>query len=153
FDREKIAPEARRSALTVDMRYAGQNYELAVPLPDAPVTGATLEGLGRGFAEVHQRLYGFTAREEPGQLVTFRLEAVGEVRKAAPPRHGVAGADAAAAIGERRPVWLAEAQARVDCPVYARERLAPGNRFHGPAIVEQMDATTLVLPDMAVDVD
>jgi hypothetical protein len=50
-------------------------------------------------------------------------------------------------------VWFAEASGLVACPVYDRERLRAGNRFAGPAIVEQMDATTLVLPGMTVRVD
>ena len=38
FTREAIAPADRRTARTVDMRYAGQNYEIAIPLPDGPIT-------------------------------------------------------------------------------------------------------------------
>jgi N-methylhydantoinase A len=56
-----IAVNDRRVALSVDMRYAGQNYELSVPLPDGPVTRVTIDGLAAGFAAVHQRLYGFLA--------------------------------------------------------------------------------------------
>ena len=46
----------RRIALSVDMRYAGQNYELSIPLPAGPVTHATIDGLAAGFAAAHQRL-------------------------------------------------------------------------------------------------
>ena len=54
---------------------------------------------------------------------------------------------------QRRPVWLAETGDFADCPIYAREELRPGNRFAGPAIVEQMDATTLVPPGWSARVD
>jgi N-methylhydantoinase A len=50
-------------------------------------------------------------------------------------------------------VWLPEAGVVVACPVYDRERLRAGNRFAGPAIVEPMDATTVVLPAMAARVE
>ncbi len=50
-------------------------------------------------------------------------------------------------------MWLAEAGDVVDCPIYARDALRPGNRFAGPAIVEQMDATTLVPPGWSARVD
>jgi N-methylhydantoinase A len=50
-------------------------------------------------------------------------------------------------------VWLAEARDFVDCPIYARDALRPGNRFAGPAIVEQMDTTTLVPPGWTARVD
>ena len=55
-----------------------------------------------------------------------------------------AGPDASAAIVGRREVWLPEAGGFVACPVYDRERLRAGNRIDGPAIVEQMDATTVI---------
>jgi N-methylhydantoinase A len=153
FAHEGIAPAERRVARTVDMRYAGQNYELAVPLPDGPPTAETLTRLAEGFFEIHRRLYGFVADDEPVQLVTFRLEATGLVSKATLKEHASAGPDATAAISGQRQVWLAEAAGFVSCPVYDRDRLRAGNQFAGPAIVEQMDATTVVLPGMAARVD
>jgi N-methylhydantoinase A len=52
-----------------------------------------------------------------------------------------------------REVWLPEAAGFVACPVHDRDRLGPGHRIAGPAIVEQMDSTTLVLPGQAATVD
>jgi N-methylhydantoinase A len=153
FLQENIADEQRRLARTVDMRYAGQNYELAVPLPDGPITGRTLDRLAEGFAAAHQRMYGFLAEEEPVQLVTFRVEATGVVAKAKLAQEAMGGADASHAIRARRDVWIAEEARSVPCPVYDRDLLKSGNRLPGPAIVEQMDATTLVLPGMAARVD
>jgi len=153
FEEEGIAAADRRVNRTVDMRYAGQNYELPVALPDGPVTGATLAALGDGFAEAHRRMYGFVAEEEPVQLVTFRAAAVGVVRKAALVAREERGPDASAALVGEREVWLPEAGGFVVTPVYERERLAPGNRITGPAVIEQMDSTTLVLPGMAARVE
>jgi N-methylhydantoinase A len=153
FAREEIAADARRLLRTVDMRYAGQNYELAIPLPEGPITSKTLELLAQGFADAHQRMYGFLADNEPVQLVTFRLEATGLVSKATLAAHPSAGADANGAIRESRDVWFTESGDFLSCPVYAREDLKSGNRFSGPAIVEQMDATTVVLPGMTARVD
>jgi N-methylhydantoinase A len=153
FAQEHIGADGRRTLRTVDMRYAGQNYELAVPLPAGPITTRTLELLAQGFSEAHQRMYGFIAEGEPVQLVTFRVEATGLVAKATLAREAMAGADAAGAVRERRDVWIAEEERSVSCPVYERDRLKPGNRFAGPAIVEQMDATTFVLPGMTARVD
>ena len=74
-------------------------------------------------------------------------------RKASFQRYPDAGSDASAAIVARRDVWLPEAGGFVLCPVYDRDRLRCGNRIAGPAIVEQMDATTLVLPGMIARVE
>jgi N-methylhydantoinase A len=153
FVEEGIAPSAQRLTRTIDMRYAGQNYELPVPLPEGNVTKATLDALADGFAAAHKRMYGFVAEGEAVQVVTFRIEAAGVVRKASFSPHPDAGADASSAVIGRREVWLPEAGGFVSCPVYDRERLQAGNRISGPAIVEQMDATTLVLPGMTARVE
>jgi N-methylhydantoinase A len=153
FEAEHIAAGERRLTRTVDMRYAGQNYELPVPLPDGPITAATLDRLAEGFEAAHRRMYGFVAEGEPVQLVTFRVEATGVVRKAAFQPQPERGADASAAIMGHRDVWLPEAGGFVACPIYDRDRLTAGNRIDGPAIVEQMDATTVVLPGMTARVE
>jgi N-methylhydantoinase A len=153
FAEAGIRADARRVALSVDMRYAGQNYELSVPLPEGPVTPATIDGLAGGFTAEHQRLYGFIAEEEPMQLVTFRAEATGVVRKADIRPTAEGGPDPCAAEIGRRDVWLREAGGFVSCPLYDRERLAAGNRLEGPAIVEQMDATTSIVPGATATVD
>jgi N-methylhydantoinase A len=153
FAQEGIAPEARRLHRSVDMRYAGQNYELSIPLPPGEWGPATLPALAEGFAQAHQRMYGFIAAEEPVQLVTFRIEAIGGVRQAVLRPRPLTGPDATGALADERQVWLPEAGGAVTLPVYARERLAPGNMLAGPAIIEQMDSTTVVLPGMNARVD
>ncbi|WP_426956488.1 hydantoinase/oxoprolinase family protein [Muricoccus radiodurans] len=153
FAHEGIAPENRRLTRTADLRYTGQNYELAVPLPNGPVTAATIEALSAGFAEEHRQRYGFVAEEEPIQIVTLRLEATGLVRKAELRSHPMAGPDASGAITGQRQVWFPEAGDFVSTPIYDREGLKPGNTFAGPAVVEQMDATTVVPPGMTARVD
>jgi len=153
FAAEGIEPAARRTVRTVDMRYAGQNYELPVAVPEGPVSGGTLAALADGFAAEHRRLYGFVAEDEPVQLVTFRVEASGVVPKARFVAQPETAADAFGAITGQRPVWLPEAGGFVSCPIYDRALLRAGNRIAGPAVIEQMDATTLVLPGMTARVE
>jgi N-methylhydantoinase A len=147
FDEEGIAPGDRRIRRTVDMRYTGQNYELSVPLRDGDLDPRTLAA---DFALSHQRLYGFVAEDEPMQVVTYRVEATGIVPKAGFSPHPLTGSDGAKArIGERT-IWL---DGWIACPLYDRHRLRAGDRFVGPAIVEQMDATTFIPPGMTARVD
>jgi N-methylhydantoinase A len=153
FAEEGINLEARRIACTADMRYAGQNYELSVPMPDGAITLGTLDEIGESFAAAHQRMYGFVAEGEPVQLVTFRVEATGLVHKAAFQPRPMRDADASGAVTGRRDVWMSEAGGFVSCLVYERDRLDAGNRIAGPAIVEQMDATTVVPPGMTGHVE
>ena len=149
FGDEHIPPDARQVIRTVDMRYAGQNYELPIAVPEGRISAATLDALAQAFDAAHRRLYGFVAESEPVQLVTFRVAAAGLVPKAAFQPRPEGPADASAAAIGRRDVWLPEAGGFVACPVYDRDRLLPGHRIAGPAIVEQMDATTVILPGMA----
>jgi N-methylhydantoinase A len=153
FEEEGIEPKARRLTRTVDMRYAGQNYELAIEVPDGPITSATLDALAEGFARAHRRMYGFVAEGEAVQLVTFRVEAAGLVRKASFEPRDDAGANASRAIVGERQMWLPEAGGFVSCPIYDRDRLDAGNCIEGPAIVEQMDTTTIVLPGTTARVE
>ncbi len=153
FAEEGIDGSARRLTRTVDMRYAGQNYELSIPLPDGPIGTTSLDALAEDFAAAHQRMYGFIAEDDAVQLVTFRVEAAGIVPKATFQPQPDAGPDAVSAIIVHRDVWLPEAGGFVTCPVYDRDRLCAGNRIAGPAIVEQMDATTVVLPGMVAQVE
>jgi N-methylhydantoinase A len=153
FAGEAVPAASRQLTRTVDMRYAGQNYELAVVLPDGPVTPATLDALVEGFEAAHKRMYGFIAEGEAIQIVTFRVEATGLVAKASFKPRPDAGPDASGAIIGKRDVWLPEANGMVSCPIYDRPKLDAGNRIVGPAIVEQMDATTVVLPGMVAHVE
>ncbi len=50
-----------------------------------------------------------------------------------------------------RTVWF-DNNAGIETPVYRREKLYPGLRFEGPAIVDQLDATTPIFPGDRVEV-
>ncbi|ANT60848.1 methylhydantoinase [Salipiger sp. CCB-MM3] len=153
FEKEAIAESKRRSTRRIDMRYEGQNYELSIPVPDGPLDAAALKLLEERFTEAHTRLYGFAVEGERILCVTFRAEALGLVQKAALPERPLGAADASGAITGSRDVWYPETRAFTKTTLYARDRLAPGMSFEGPAIVEQMDTTTLVPPGVRVSVD
>ena len=153
FTAEGIPAKDRRTRRTIDMRYAGQNYELSVPMPDGLKGEALLANIRESFEQAHKQMYGYIAPEEPMQAVTFRIEATGAVRQAEIRAQPPATASLDSALMAKRDVWLAEASSFVSCPVYDREKLGPGHRITGPAIVEQMDATTVILPGQTATVD
>jgi N-methylhydantoinase A len=150
---QHVPPERRRTERWVEMRYAGQNYELPVQVPDGPVTAGTVGRLAKLFAAEHERMYGYSADEEAMQIVTFRLRAIGEVARAELHRTPPGDADPAAAVRATREVYLPESGGFTPCPVYDRTRLEPGHRVEGPAVIEQMDTTTLLLPGDVATVD
>lgn len=153
FAREDIGADRQVMTRTADMRYMGQNYELSVAVPAGPITHATFKALEKGFEAAHKQRFGFIVEGEPIQLVTLRLEAAGIVRKAEFAAQKIEGEDPSAAQTGSRQVYMDEAKDFVDAPIYTRDRLRPGNVIRGPAIVEQMDTTTVILPDMTGTVD
>ena len=153
FERERIGVEQRHLTASIDMRYGGQNYELNIPFAYDAGEMRRLDSLRANFEEAHERLYGYTAPEEPVEIVTFRMEAYGVVNK---PRFGEmpeAGPEAQHAVIGSREVYFPETGGFSTSTVYDRLLLKPGNRLTGPAIVEQMDSTTLVLPGQVGRVD
>ena len=150
FEAEAIPPDRRRMPMTADLRYVGQNYELAVRLEPAMLEG-DLEGLLAAFREVHARAYGFASATDPVELVNLRLTAVGALRKPGAPPAGPAAAAPPRPSGTR-PVWF-EGDAPQEATVWDRATLARGHEIRGPAIIEQMDATTLLFPGDVARVD
>ena len=135
----------------VDMRYRGQSYELTVPLA-APVTSAAVDAAVTAFHVAHARRYGYAMFDEPAEVVTLRVRATAPGARLALPEQPLVGPDATPARLADRPIWF-DADAPSIAACYRRDRLAAGNRFAGPALVLQYDATVLVAPgwDAAVD--
>ena len=153
LDRESVPAARRRLERWLDLRYVGQNFELLVPVPEETWRDGDCAALRRRFLETHEQVYGFAAEDEPVQVVNVRLVARG---LADPPRLARlprGGAEASAAEVGRRGVYVDDAQGVVPCPVYARARLLAGQRIAGPAVVEQFDATTWLLPRQEAVVD
>jgi N-methylhydantoinase A len=153
FEGEGTPVVARRTVTTVDMRYAGQNYELPVPWPADLPEHERPAALRVAFEQAHNQMYGYIAPEEPIQVVTFRLEATAGVRAARLQARPPASAPVESARRTLRDVWLPEAGGFAATPVYDRDRLEPGHIVEGPAIIEQMDTTTVVLPGQTATVD
>jgi N-methylhydantoinase A len=138
---ERVPPADRLLEEVALMRYAGQGGELAVP------GGGGATAAGAAFAAAHQALYGFTL-DAPIELVTLRLEATG--RLPAPVLPQLEPGPPPSPAGHRMVHFAAGSR---ETPVYERASLAAGVRLAGPAIVTQLDATALVPPGWAVEVD
>ena len=134
-----------------DMRYLSQRYEVNVPLPAGKLGPDILDRLHDAFYTAYRQHYGRDIREVPVETVSWRLTVSGPSPQLAVTWGG--SPDAAVIEKGRRPVVFAGATAAVDCPVYERARLAPGASLPGPAIIEDIESTTVVPPGGRVDVD
>ena len=146
-----IPPERRRLARAADMRYERQGVELTVPLGAGPVDEAAAARLVADFHALHQRLYTFSDAQAPVEIVNLRLEATGLTEQIMLP-------EIPRAVPGARPEPAGERQAALDgplgpVPVYRRERLMADHVIEGPAIVDQLDSTTVILEGQAAVTD
>ena len=149
--REGMAEAAMDFRRQADLRYVGQSHELTLPLAAGPLDSTQLDRLLEQFHRTHDRAYGFSAPGEDVELVSVRLSAIGQIAK--PALAPLAKAAGEATAKGQRPVYFAENEGYVDCPVYDRYALGAGAVVQGPAIVEEIDSTTVVHPHYQVRVD
>ena len=144
-----------RCALTrlVDLRYPHQGYTLAVECKPGLASDDDKAALKRDFDALHGRVYGQSAPREDAEIVTFRLQSEIDVPQLELPRLDPGDGNAARALTGERPLYDIESDGSFTARIYDRAKLKPGDRVIGPAVIEQFDATTLVLSGHAATVD
>lgn len=143
--------EARTSVeLAVDMRCAGQNYELTVPMPARSEVGGLANALSDAFHGLHERTYGYAFRGAALECVTFRARAGLEVGSGSTRPHTESPTSRAAPVpaGSREVSWHLD-DTPTPTPVFAH--LTPGAVVAGPALIETADATVAVWPGKQVE--
>ena len=153
LEREGMNPSDISLLHQVDMRYVGQSYELTVPLPDGKLGAAEIANVLAQFHREHDRAYGYSASGEPVEFVNLRLSAIGKINKPHLRQIGADDSPLSAAQKDMRSVYFAECEGYVECPIYDRYRLSAGAVLEGPAIVEELDATTAIHPGYQTLVD
>ena len=149
FDEESIAPEQRHREYFLDMRYKGQNYEIRVPVEAEAIGSAGT--LRAEFIKAYERLYSFSSDDEV-QIVNFGLSALGDIVYPTVVKDEYAGEDASSAVVGSRRVYEGGGKF-ADYTLYDRAKLRNGNVVCGPAVIEQMDSTTIVLSGQKATVD
>jgi N-methylhydantoinase A len=149
--RDGFGPDHIRVERALDLRYAGQGYEIAVPCPAAPLAASDLTALRGAFDRQHKSMFGHMAPDEPVEVVSYRVRGTGLVPPVEMPKFKPAGGTIADALRETRRVRF-DGNA-LDCPVYQRERLDVGLSLTGPAILDQLDCTTVICPGQTARVD
>ncbi|RWC44098.1 MAG: hydantoinase/oxoprolinase family protein [Mesorhizobium sp.] len=144
ISKEAVKPETIRVTHSADMQFVGQTHIINVPLPSSSVTQATLQQL---FEKAYFARFKVELPEIRANLVNLNTSVTG-VRPAIDLSRLIDPAGRAttldAARREIRPVWYGGRWH--DTPVYAREKLPLDAVIEGPAILEQMDATTVLEP-------
>jgi len=131
----------------VDLRYAGQAFELAIPISEDGFLAEGLTDTAARFHQRHEEVNGYRMATQAIEVVNLRLAVV-------VPRAAAAGREAATPAdteSRRRPVWFRET-GFAETEIFSRNGLVPGTEISGPAIIEQMDSTTVVPPGWRVSV-
>ena len=135
-----------------DLRYIGQGYELEVPFPRrADAAETDLRSICELFSHIHEENYGYRMSDDAVEAVNLRLTSVGILSKPKITEERPAGDDPSSALKEHRTVFMDGTFLKV--PVYDRSKLRRGNRLDSPAIIEQLDSTTVVFAGYHAEVD
>jgi N-methylhydantoinase A len=150
MEAEGFAGDAVSVARSADFRFQGQDYQLAMPLPDRPLEAADAEALSARFLELYERTYGEgTAwRGVPTSLVNATVTAVGHR-----PTPEIVAAATEPAAPTKRSVYLPGERRREEIAIYAEGGIGAGERVEGPAIVALRDTTIYVPPATTVSQD
>ncbi|MBX7170471.1 MAG: hydantoinase/oxoprolinase family protein [Pyrinomonadaceae bacterium] len=148
---EEIPADRQKLTYQVDVRYYRQGFEF--PITVSPDQFSTEEGKQKfiaDFKETHEKNYGFNI-ESPIEIVNLRCIGTGQVRKVELPKYEAGDENADSAKYEDHTAWFDGKH--LDTPIYDRDKLRPGHKIAGPAIITQKDSTTVILPDHHGKVD
>ena len=137
----------------VDVRYPHQGYELTVPIENSRIDAVTLVQVRNAFNQLHQDVYGVSSPEAEPEIVNTRVTLVSAIPHLALREIASGGNSPAKAERGTRQVLFEDVERFVEAVVYERADLRAGNLIQGPAIVEQMDSTTVLPPDYSAQVD
>ena len=138
----------------LDLRYAGQGYELTVPCSCRRSTKHDLIVMRQRFDTMHEQNSGHKAETEPVELVSLRLISLGLVPQAKLSPGKITGRKVEEAkTGERKVFFGKEHGIADDADLQSRPASSRAIKLSGPAIVEQLDTTTVIQPEQEATVD
>ncbi len=135
---------------SIAMRYLGQWRSMNVELDPGPIE---IETVVEGFHREHEREFSYRRDEAAVELYRLELTAIGQTDDVRLPRSDPSPDAALPGPASVREVWFDCAERPVDTPVYPRDALPVGARFVGPAVVDQLDTTTLIPPGVQAEID
>lgn len=138
---------------TVEMRYVGQYHEVEMDLPAEALNAENFQVLLQNFHAKYEKMYTYSMKWREAEFLTFRLKVT------IPPRpmeltveKKAAGNVEAARRGSRKCLFDGNPE-RTDTPAYDWDKMEPGHKITGPALVDDKNTTVLVLPGFTCEVD
>jgi N-methylhydantoinase A len=150
FESQGIPPERIVHERAIDLRYSIQKYELPVPVARRKLAAEDKSAWRRTFDEIHEKHFGSRAEDQKVEIVNYRLTTKVLVPKPRVTESPLHGEDSRGAIKAQRKAYF---DGWCACPIFDREKLISGHQVRGPAIIEQMDSTTVVHPGQTANID
>jgi N-methylhydantoinase A/oxoprolinase/acetone carboxylase beta subunit len=139
---------------SADMRLIGQIHEINVPVPDGVLDASRVAELEAAFHRIYQSLYSRRNLSIPVQVQNWRvLVRVPQLEVRLRREPAAESPDPMAALKGTRRAYFHSVQGYVECEVYDRYRLKPGQLIIGPAIVEERESTAVLSPKDRATVD
>jgi N-methylhydantoinase A len=145
LDKDGVEEARRRLDASLDLRYIGQEWSLTVPFNRNEPLGS----VATRFHDLHERVYGHAAPEEPVEIVTARVSATGRFDRTTFETSSRGGGRER----EIRDVRFAGDASHRPTTIVHRASLRPRDTLAGPAVVEQLDTTTLIPPGWVARAD
>jgi N-methylhydantoinase A len=150
LEREGIPRSQQEIFYNADMRYFRQGYELPIAMTLGDLQTHGTEILADRFHALHEQLYHFRL-DAACEIVNLRAVALGKGARLSLTAADLDGPSAAHAQTDEHRIYFDGDF--LPTPIYDRAKLRPGNQLVGPAIVTEMDSTTVVLPHCTAEVD
>ena len=139
--------------LAADFRYVGQGYEVTVDLPPGKPTHDAIQETVARFHTAHRAQFGYHYEDSAVELVNLRATGVQELAPLHLPTLEPGTGDIDAARSGMRAVCFDPTGVFRETPVFGRSRLHADDEIDGPAVIEQPDSTTVILPDQHARID
>ncbi len=132
-----------RTLFCLDMRYVGQGYEIEVDLPEniGEDTFSSLPGL---FHEAYSKVFGMIFDDRDIEIVAWKVDAQGPLQGQDTDYALATGKQSSIALKGMRPGYMSDCDGFVDCAVYDRYVLSPGDSVKGPAMIEEHESTCVL---------
>jgi N-methylhydantoinase A len=149
LEEDRVPPGKQRIEVAVQVRYLGQSYELSIPLKANDI--GAWQAVAAAFHEAHHTRYGHADPTVPVEIVGFAVTAIGLIDTPRLPTCPEGGAEPSpdALLGRRRIFFESDQPEKAgwqEAQIVARDKLLAGNRIEGPAVIEEVSATTVLYP-------
>jgi N-methylhydantoinase A len=152
YEEKGVSEENIIFVRNVDMRYWGQEHTIKVQIFNDEISSDNLPEIIERFHKEHEKNYNFRIDESLTEIVNLHLTAFGKVEKTELKELEVLSNNPDDALKETREV-IFENVGGIDTKIYLRDKLSPGMKINGPAIIEEVTTSTIIYPNMELEVD